>query len=109
MKLTNNQIYTYATKLVAFNIEGKLPVRINFFLQKNIQEMTRLAQEIDASRIGIAQEYGTPNEEGTSYNIPADKLQEAQNELNDLYSLEQDVNIHMLKLDDFDSIELTTE
>jgi hypothetical protein len=36
MKLTNQQIYQYATNLMAFNIEGKLPVRINFFLQKNI-------------------------------------------------------------------------
>jgi hypothetical protein len=32
----------------------------------------------------------------------------AQQELNDLFALEQEVNIHMFKLDDFDGIELTT-
>ena len=36
MKLTNKKIYEYATNLVALNIDGKLPVRISFFLQKNI-------------------------------------------------------------------------
>jgi hypothetical protein len=32
MNLTNQKIYEYATNLASFNIEGKLPVRINFFL-----------------------------------------------------------------------------
>jgi hypothetical protein len=31
----------------------------------------------------------------------------AQQELNDLFNLEQDLNIHVFKLDDFDGIELT--
>jgi len=33
MKLTNNQIYTYAEQLLSLNINDiKMPVRINFFL-----------------------------------------------------------------------------
>jgi hypothetical protein len=55
MKLTNNQIYSYATNLVAFNIEEKLPVRINFFLQKNVQTIQAYAQEIEKARLEIAQ------------------------------------------------------
>lgn len=108
MKLTNNEIYSYATELVALNIEQKMPVRINFFLQKNIQEIQKLAQEIDAARISIAQQFGTLNEEGTSYRIPPQNMPAAQQELNDLFALEQEVNIHIFKLDDFDGIELTT-
>jgi hypothetical protein len=36
MKLTNQQIYEAAFRTAAFSIEGKLPVKINFFLQKNL-------------------------------------------------------------------------
>lgn len=108
MKLTNNQIYSYATNLVAFNIEEKLPVRINFFLQKNIQTIQSLAQEIENARLEIAQQFGELNEDGTSYTIPSQNMPAAQKELNDLFALEQEVNIHMFKLDDFDGIELTT-
>lgn len=108
MKLINNQIYNYATNLASFNIEQKIPVRINFFLQKNIQTIQNLAQEIETARLNIAQQFGELNEEGTSYNIPKEKLATAQQELNDLFNLEQEVNIHIFKLDDFDGIELTT-
>ena len=109
MKLTNNQIYNYAANLAAFHTDIKMPVRINFFLQKNIQTIIAAAQEIDASKIAIAQEFGVLNEEGTAYNIPPEKMPAANQELNDLFSLEQDLNIHIFKLDDFDNIELTME
>lgn len=109
MKLTNHKIYSYATDLAAFHIEQRMPVRINFFLQKNIQEIVRLGQEIDEARISIAQSFGELNAERTSYQIPPQNMAAAQQELNDLYALEQEVNIHIFKLDDFDGIELTME
>ena len=109
MKITNNNIYNYATNLAALNIESKMPVRINFFLQKNIQTVIAAAQEIDAARMEVAREFGTPNEDGTAYNIAPDKMAEAQKELNDLFALEQELNIHIFKLDDFDGIEMTTQ
>jgi len=38
MNLTNQKIYEYGQKLSIFsNCNIKLPVRINFYLQKNIQ------------------------------------------------------------------------
>lgn len=107
--MNNNQIYTYATNLAQFNIEQKLPVKINFFLQRNIQTIQKLAEEIDAARMNIAAQFGEPNMEGTGYTIPPHKVAEAQQELDDLFALEQAVNIHMFKLDDFDGIELTME
>lgn len=109
MKLTNQKIYQYAINLMAFNIEGKLPVRINFFLQKNIQIIQNLAQEIETARLEIARHFGELNEEGTTYNISPEKMTAAQQELTDLFNLEQEVNIHIFGLDDFDGIELTTQ
>lgn len=109
MKLTNNQIYSHATDLAQFNIEQKMPIRINFFLQKNIQEVMRLGQEIDQARTEIVQQFGTVNEDGTSYYVPPQNITAAQQELNDLFALKQEVNIHIFKLDDFNGIELTME
>lgn len=109
MVLTNQKIYEYATQLVSFNIEGKMPIKINFFLQKNINILRTAAQEIDAARIQIAQEFGSLNEEKTAYDIPAENMVAAQKELNDLFALEQELNLHIFKLDDFDNIELTME
>lgn len=109
MFLTNQKIYEYATNLAAFNIEGKIPIKINFFLQKNINILREAAQEIEAARVKIAQEFGSLNEEGTAYTVPAENMTAAQKELNDLFALEQELNIHAFKLDDFDNIELTME
>ena len=109
MKLNNNQIYSYTTQLnnIFSNCNIKMPVRINFFLQKNIQTIAAAGQEIEAARMNIAQQFGTLNEEGTSYIVPLDQMAAANKELTDLFNLEQDLNIHIFKLDDFDGIELT--
>lgn len=109
MKLTNNEIYVYANELLTYfgqDCEIKFPIKVNFFLQKNIKKMTELAQDIEASRIAVAKEYGEPNEEG-SYTISPDKVEDASKELTDLFSLEQDVDIHIFKIDDFTNIELS--
>lgn len=108
MNLSNQQIYEYANGLSVFNnFNIKLPVKISFFMQKNIKLITEAAMEIDQARIGVAQAYGTYSEEEGVYIIPPEQIPTAQSELNDLFNIEQDLNIHIFKLDDFDNIELT--
>lgn len=107
MKLTNQKIYEHASNLTVFNnCNIKMPVRINFYLQKNIQLIRQSAEEIERARFDIGAQFGTPNPEGTGYDIPAENVAEANRELSDLFSLEQDLSIHIFKLDDFDGIEL---
>lgn len=109
MKLTNNLIYTYTNELLTYygaDCEIKFPIRVNFFLQKNIKKLTELAQDIEASRIEIAKSFGEPDEYG-NYPIPEEKRTAAMQELNDLFSLEQDVDLHIFKIDDFSNIELS--
>ena len=107
MKLTNNKIYSCMQELNAFNLQKvKMPVRISFFLQKNIQTIISAAQEIEQARIDIAKEYGELNEYGTSYTIPQEKREIVNQELNELFNLEQDLNIHIFKISEFDGIEL---
>ena len=108
MKLNNQQIYEYAQQLSIFNeCNIKMPVRINFYLQKNIQLIQHAAEEIERARLEIAAEYGTLNETQTGYDIPVEKIQEANKELFDLFSLEQDLAIHQFLIDNFEGIELT--
>ncbi len=110
MKLTNLQIYNHASALLEeFSPECdlKLPVRINFFLQKNIQTLTTLGKEIETARLTIVQQYGSLNEDGSSYTIPNDKVAVASAELEELLTLEQDVVIRTFKLSDFDNVDLS--
>ena len=107
MKLTNQKIYDTAIALSSFSIDGKIPVRINFFLQKNIQILTVAAEEIEAARLKVAQDFGELSDDGTQYVVPPERLLAARMELADLFNLEQDLNIHIFKLNDFDDIELT--
>ena len=106
MKLTNEQIYTHATNLSKLVIEVKMPVRINFFLQKNIKIFQSLAQEIDAAKLEIAKTYGRQIS-GESFQVPPENIPKAQQELKDLFFLIQEVNLHIFKLEDFEGIELT--
>lgn len=110
MTLTNNEIYNYTTALNnEFNSSCKIkfPVRVNFFLQKNIQKLTNASSEIEKARVEIAQSYGELNEDKTSYFIPPDKISEAQEELNELFNIDQDIKLHLFSIDDFNNIELT--
>lgn len=111
MKLTNAQIYAYATALVdAFqDTTQKLPIKVNFYLQKNKTALIGLAQDIESTRGEIIRQYGEPTEDGTQYIISKDKVGEAQKELDDLLSLEQEVNIYTVSMDSLsDDITLTT-
>lgn len=109
MILTNKQIYKYAQDLneVTSNFNILLPVRINFFLQKNIRIIVNYAHEIERSRLLIATQYGKLNESQNSYDILPENIKMVNCELDDLFNLEQDLPIHIFKLSDFDGIELT--
>lgn len=111
MTMTNNEIYIHARQLMeAFNNdEQKLPIKINFYLQKNKNTLLGLAQDIEKSRLEIAQTYGTLDESGEHYQIPNDKLTAASQELEDLLNLTQEVTIYKINIDSIpDDLALTT-
>lgn len=106
--MKNRQIYEYGQKLAIFNNSNiKLPVRINFYLQKNIQLISQAMEDINQARLRIGAQYGTPNSEGTGYDIPSENIPEVNQQLNELFDLEQEINIHKFKVDDFENIDLT--
>ena len=101
MKLNNYQIYNYANSLQGIfeNKDLYIPVKANFLMQKNIGVIAAAAQEIEKSRMEIAQHYGQPDESGQHYTIPAEHMEEASRELNDLFNIEQELSIRTFSIE----------
>lgn len=111
MILKNNEIYTYANALVqAFSDqEQKLPIKISFYLQKNKKTLIELAQDIEQSRIDIIRSYGEPDETGENIIVPECNIAAASKEIEDLFNLEQEVNINKIDINGLgDDLLITT-
>ena len=111
MLMKNSEIYNYAQALTeAFRDNNqRLPVKINFYLQKNKKTLLGLSQDIEQSRMEIAQNYGILNKEGTAYNIPEENISIVNTEIQDLLNIEQEVPIYQVSIDSFsDDLTLTT-
>jgi hypothetical protein len=109
--MKNIDIYNAANGIAeAFNDATQyLPIKINFYIQKNKAILMALAQDIETSRLSIIQNYGAPTEDGEHYRIPNENLDIVQQELNDLFMLEQEVGIYKVDIDTLpDDISLTT-
>lgn len=109
MKIINYQILEYTENLLNIlqNNDLYIPVKANFLIQKNIKIMTAAAEEIEKSRITIVSHYGTLDAENNQYVVPEDKVAETNKEINDLFFMEQDLDIKIFKLEDLGNIELT--
>lgn len=109
MKLTNNKIYQYAQDLIGiFDVDDLyIPVKANFIIQKNIRLITEAGREIEQSRLQIARHYGTLNEKQQQYIVPPEKIEEANQEIHNLFTIEQDLDIKTIKLEDLGNIALT--
>lgn len=109
MKMTNMKIYDTANALGMHfqDKEMRMPVKVNFFLQKNRTVLTELAQEIEKNRVEIIQKYSTTNEETGETSVAPENTEAAMKELEDLFTIEQDVKIHKVNVDDFKELSLT--
>ena len=108
MKLTNEQIYNYSIALQStLDNSIYIPAKANFFICKNMEVLAAAAKEIENSRLQVAQHYGELTEDGTQYRIPQDKLEAANKELLEVFSIEQDLDIKTFSIDDSKNIELS--
>lgn len=98
MILTNQQIYEYAQNMSnAFsNKTQSFPAKLNFIIMKNLNQLITLAQEIEQTRLSVAQKYGTLDEKNQSYTIPQENMAQVQQELFDLFEISQDIKIMMI-------------
>ena len=103
MMMTNMQIYDIANALGEHfqDKELKMPIKINFYLQKNKNALTTLAQEIEQNRIEIIRKYGKLDESINQFVVPNESIAAATAELKDFFDLEQDVTIYKVNIEAF--------
>ena len=116
MKLSNKTIYLYGIQLSkAQNEDGlidfnNIPVVINFFIQKNIREIIEAATLIENTKNFILKKYGKINPDNTDeIKIDQNYINDAQKDLDDLMEIEQDINIHPIKLSSLKDSQITTK
>lgn len=109
MKLTNEQIYnltnSYTQEFADF--KSYIPAKVNFAIQKNMQVLAAAAQGIEETRMEVAKHYGVMSEDGQGYSIPEDARPQVQQELNDLFSIEQELEIKTFSIDALGDVEFT--
>ncbi len=102
-QFSNREILLYAEQLKKIFLDLgqdiELPIKINFFLQKNIKTLIDAAQEIEEMRLKIGKKYGTYDTETQSYHIPnGENLEKAQQEIINLLSIDQVLDINLISL-----------
>ena len=107
-KMNNGMIYQYALALnEALNDNDlQMPVAVLFSIEKNKQTLMAVAQDVEKYRMDIIKKYG--EEVDGNYNVPQDKIEIANKELQDLFSIEQEVNIYKFNIEDLGDIKLTS-
>lgn len=108
MKMNNGLIYQYALNLnEALNDNDlQMPVAVIFSIEKNKQTLMTAAQDVEKYRMDIIKKYG--EEVDGNYNVPQDKIEIANKELQDLFSIEQEINIYKFNIEDLGDIKLTS-
>ena len=112
MLYTNEELYTILKNLneqILSKIDLIFPVRVNFYIQKNINLLRPLIQEVEDTRINLISSSGTLNEETNQYIIDPDKMQYVVDELNKLFAIQQEVNFYQCDLEDLGNMPLTMQ
>lgn len=108
MKMNNGMIYQYALTLneALNNNDLQMPVAVIFSIEKNKQTLMAVAQDVEKYRMDIIKKYG--EEVNGNYNVPQDKIEIANKELQDLFSIEQEIKIYKFNIEDLGDIKLTS-
>lgn len=108
MILYNYEIYDWGKKLINIEFDEYLPVKVNFYLRKNMAIIIDKATEIDKEKGRIIAQYAKAKEDGSFYFETENDEQIANQEFIDLQKLVQDLDIVKIPLSSFENINLKT-
>ena len=92
---------------ISANKELKFNVKVGYILAKNKEKLRQEAIIIYNERRKIILEYG--NTQGNDIIVPKDKIDEVNSKLDDLFDIENDVEIIQLPLGAFEDYKLNME
>ena len=82
-----------------------LPVKVHFYLQKNMEKIVSMAQELEKQRMAIIEKYNITSESKQE----SEALEQANKDIEELFSLEQEVKVYMLPLEWLEEVELNSK
>lgn len=82
-----------------------LPIKANFYFKQNIKTLICKGLEIDNFRSEIIKKYAKL--ENDKYKFEEDNLEKANKEIEELMSLEQELDIKLIPLSAFDNVQIT--
>lgn len=110
--MSNLEIYNNANALLTAFADFEnivLPVKVHFYFQKNMDNITEIAKDIEKAREEILRKHGTLSEDGMNFTFPSEIVEEVNKDINDLFTLEQEVKINLIPLSWLESLSLTAK
>lgn len=109
VSLTNDFIYKIVDEIEeAFHKDTRyFPARINFYIQKNVNALKKLKEEIHETREKMILHYGTYDAETGYCSIPPENVKSLNDEIKELMEITQDVSLHLLPLEWLDVLDLS--
>lgn len=107
--MTNGEIYTCAIGMLNNFIDNTvyMPAAVAYSLQKNKTLLISLAEEIEKSRFNILEHYNV-SKDGEQFQIDPNFVEQANQELNDLLNIEQEVKIYSCKIEELFDIKFNS-
>lgn len=109
--MTNKEIYQSTLNLrevFGTDSEINLPIKVNYNIQRNLSILIEISKGIEKVKDDIGKKYGVYNEEDNSYHIPKDLRNTAQNELDQLMNMKEEVEVRTITLSDLQDIPLNS-
>ena len=99
--MTNSEIFVLYDSLNELSQKNdvKLPAKIGYICLKNKNLLEPYYKTISESRMQIIQEYAEVDEDG-SMRVPEDKIPEANDKLQEILDIEEEVDLQKININD---------
>lgn len=110
MTLTNKEIINIYPILSKLKNGGKsFPVKVAYAIARNLKTLRGIVEDVDPLRLSILEKYGEIQEDNNTYLIPPENKDIVVKELDDLDSVENDIKVYTIKLEQLDGYDLSVE
>ena len=111
LKMTNAEIFGFWNifKETFENDTQYLPARVSFYFYKNLSNLNNALEIIERARRNILLTYGNFDSANNTYHFDEDKKNIANQELQELLQIEQEVEIILMPLSWFDNLNFTSK